>query len=173
MQIKTERLTVRRIEAEDWQAIRQIWIDFGQSAYAQYDCPHPTGETAVQQMIRRWADTKDSMEHLMFAVCTEQTVIGYIVFHHSRDTYETGYCFHSDYHGRGYAKESFLAALAWLKVQGITQITAGTALKNTPSVALLKSLGFVQTGTERVSFYQDEAGSDIVFEGGIFCLTLS
>ena len=46
--------------------------------------------------------------------------------------------------------------------------TAGTALDNRPSVALLSSLGFTQTATESVSFYQDSAGNPIVFTGGVF-----
>ena len=37
-----------------------------------------------------------------------------------------------------------------------------------PSVSLLHALGFRQTGTEAVSFYQDADGNDIVFDGGIF-----
>ena len=48
------------------------------------------------------------------------------------------------------------------------RITAGTALKNISSVKLLKSLGFIQVGTEKVSFHKDENGKDIVFDGGIF-----
>ena len=39
---------------------------------------------------------------------------------------------------------------------------------NTPSVALLKSLGFELIETEKVSFYKDADGNDIVFDGGIF-----
>ena len=48
------------------------------------------------------------------------------------------------------------------------RITAGTAIKNISSVKLLKSLGFTQIGTEKVSFHKDENGKDIVFDGGIF-----
>ena len=59
-----------------------------------------------------------------------------------------------------------------MKAKGFTKITAGTALKNTPSVRLLLSLGFRQTGAETVSFYQDEMGQDIVFEGGRYELLL-
>ena len=48
------------------------------------------------------------------------------------------------------------------------KITAGTALNNTPSVKLLNSLGFRQTGTETVSFYKDEEGNAVNFECGIY-----
>ena len=48
--------------------------------------------------------------------------------------------------------------------------TAGTAINNTPSVSLLKSLGFELTETENVSIYKDTQGNDIVFQGSIFTL---
>jgi len=55
---------------------------------------------------------------------------------------------------------------------GIKRLTAGTAINNAPSVALLKSLGFRLIETENVSFYKDADGNDVVFEGGIFELVL-
>lgn len=52
------------------------------------------------------------------------------------------------------------------------RLTAGTALQNEPSVTFLKALGFSLTETEKVSFYKDEHGEDVVFDGGIFALLL-
>ena len=106
----------------------------------------------------------------VFAVCLGDTVIGYATFHIREDGYELGYCFHSAYHGKGYAKESLTALFDYLGTLGITKFTAGTAIQNIPSVSLLKSLSFQLIGTEDVSFYQDAQGNDIVFEGGIFKL---
>lgn len=108
------------------------------------------------------------MEHMFFAISRGDTVIGYTAFNIRKDSYEIGYCFHSDYHGMGYAKESHMAIFDYLRTLGITKFTAGTGLSNTPSVSLLKSLGFELIGTENVSFYKDAQGNDIVFEGGIF-----
>lgn len=73
--------------------------------------------------------------------------------------------------GKGYAKESHLALFDYLRGLGITSFTASTAVNNKPSVSLLKALGFKQVGTEKVSFYKDSEGNDIVFDGGIFELT--
>lgn len=120
IEIKTERLLIRKIVADDWVSIKRIWDDF-----------HDIG-----------------------------------------NGYESGYCFHSDYHGKGYAKESYQALINLFSDRGIKRLTAGTALKNIPSVRLLNSLGFKQIGTERVSFYQDEDGNDIYFDGGIFELKM-
>ena len=83
-----------------------------------------------------------------------------------------GYCFHSAFQGKGYAKESHLALLGYMRNLGAVRITAGTALQNEPSVTFLKALGFTLTETEKVSFYKDEHGEDIVFDGGIFALEL-
>lgn len=45
----------------------------------------------------------------------------------------------------------------------VERFTAGTALDNAPSVKLLNRLGFAQTGTEEVCFYDGHP-----FAGGTF-----
>ncbi|MBR2880305.1 MAG: GNAT family N-acetyltransferase, partial [Oscillospiraceae bacterium] len=167
MLIKTERLSIRRIAAEDWKSIKDIWVDFNASALSQYDIPHNTDDEDVQRRIARWAEANSGTEHMFFAVCLGDTVIGYIAFNIRENGYEIGYCFHSAYHGKGYAKESHLALIEYMRELGIKRLTAGTAINNTPSVALLKSLGFELIETEKVSFYKDAAGNDIVFDGGV------
>ena len=74
---------------------------------------------------------------------------------------------------RPIAKEALTAILDDMKAFGVTKIHAGTALKNTPSVALLKSLGFELTSTEQICFFKDDAGNDIYFEGGNFTKDLA
>ena len=170
--IKTERLSVRRVYAKDWKAIQAIWADEAKSAYAQYDKPKDLDDQSVSRRIAKWASFADSDEHMFFAVCLRNIVIGYVAFHVREIGYEIGYCFHSDYHAKGYAKESITTLLNMMKDRGAVTITEGTALNNTPSVRLLTSLGFRQIGTEAVSFYKDSAGNDITFEGGNYELLL-
>ena len=172
MPIKTERLLIRRVSEKDRESIKEIWEDFNSSEFSKYDRPHSTKDEEVAERIFRWAKTAESTEHMFFAVCLGETVIGYIAFNKRENGYETGYCFHSKFHGKGFAKESFAALFEYLGTLGITKITAGTALGNKPSAALLKSLGFELIGTEKVSFYKDSEGNDIVFEGGIFELNM-
>lgn len=175
MELQTPRLTIRPIVPSDWRSIQKIWLDFHTSPFSQYDIPQCTDDEGVRARISRWAAFNSGTEHLFFAVCLRdpaETVIGYIAFNARESGYEVGYCFHSDFHGRGYAKESHLALFDLLRRRGVARLTAGTAVNNTPSVALLKSLGFRQVGTEDVSFYQDAQGKDIVFEGGIYELSI-
>ena len=173
MLLETERLTVRTITSDDWQSVKKIWEDANLSMYAHYDKPHNTEPNDVRERIARWAQASEGREHIFFVACLRNEVIGYIAFNiRENGSYEIGYCFHSDYHGKGYAKESHIAALECMRSRGIKHFTAGTAIKNPPSVKLLKSLGFEQIGEEKVSFYKDENGNDVVFDGGVFELIL-
>ena len=166
--IRTEHLLIRRVKTDDWKAIQTIWADMAKSEYARFDMPNDTDDRSVSERVARWAEFSDSDEHIFCVVCLEDDVIGYVAFNRRDVGYETGYCFRSDCHGRGFAKESIGALIEAMKDRGAERITAGTALENTPSVKLLESLGFTLTGTEQVSFYKDEEGRDIFFEGGIF-----
>lgn len=167
--ISTARLTIRRIENGDWKAVKRIWDDQKKSEYACYDRFNDTEPLAVQARINKWASFGKSRVNMFFAVCLENKVIGYVAFHRRETAYEVGYCFCSDYHGKGYAKESILALLEYIrKEESVTCFYAGTALKNLPSVKLLDSMGFRLTGTEQLSFYKNASGQDIFFEGGIF-----
>jgi len=168
MLLKTDRLIIRRIVADDWKSIKEIWVDFNASYLSQYDRPQNTDDVDVRIRIAKWAAANSGREHMFFAVCLGEIIIGYIAFNVRKVGYEIGYCFHSAYHGNGYAKESHLALFDYLRTLGITRFTAGTALNNTPSVSLLKSLGFELVGTEKLSFYKDAFGNDVIFEGGIF-----
>lgn len=171
-EIKTERLTIRRIAADDWKSVKAIWADFNTSPLSQYDKPHITDDEDVRTRIAKWAATSNGMEHMFFAICLRDTMIGYSAFHIRENGCEIGYCFHSAYHGKGYAKESHMALIDYMRDLGIKRLTAGTAIHNVPSVALLKFLGFELVETERVSFYKDANGNDIVFDGGVFELML-
>ncbi len=167
-EIQTKRLTVRHIVKDDWRGIQKIWVDINTSEYARYDIPHNTDSTDVKVRIERWAKACEGKEHIFFAVCLENTVIGYVSFNIIQDGYEIGYCFHSMYHRKGYAQESLTALMSYIKSIGAKKLTAGTALDNMPSVKLLTSLDFKLAEVEKVSFYKDESGTDIVFDGGIF-----
>lgn len=168
MLLKTDRLTIRRIVEDDWKSLKEIWADFNASVISQYDIPHPTDDEDVRKRIAKWVAASSGIEHMFFAICLDDTVIGYSAFNIREDSHEIGYCFHSAHHGKGYAKESHIALFDYLRTLGITKFTAGTAINNIPSVSLLKTLGFKLIGTENVSFYKDTQGNDIVFEGGIF-----
>ena len=172
--IKTERLLIRRVCADDWKAIQAIWADAARFPYSQYDKPNDLDDQAVSRRIAMWASFAEGDEHMFFAICLQKAAIGYVAFNkREAGCYEIGYCFHSAHHGKGYAGESISALISEMKSRGVSRIVARTALNNTPSVRLLLSLGFTLSGTEKVSFYRDAEGNPIVFEGGSYELLLS
>ena len=164
MQLKTDRLLIRKLVPDDWKFMQKIAADFRKSKYAIYDMPLPTGDAEITALTTQLAETQ-----LFYAVLLHDIMIGYICFHEDNGKYDLGYCFHSDYQGKGYAFESCRAMLDYMaNERNIKVFTAGTALNNEPSCKLLKRLGFTLQKTERLSFQKDLNGNDIIFEGGIF-----
>lgn len=126
--------------------------------------PLPVEDEKIKEMTKQFSEAR-----LFFSVMLEEVMIGYVCFHEDNKNYDLGYCFHSDYHGKGYAYEACFAAMEHIsKTRDVKAFTAGTALKNVPSCKLLEKLGFVLMQTEMLSFHKDKAGDDIVFEGGIY-----
>ena len=80
MIIKTDRLAIRHIVADDWKSIKEIWVDFNTSALSQYDKLHITDDEDVQPRIAKWAAANSGTKHMFFAICLGDTVIGYIAF---------------------------------------------------------------------------------------------
>ena len=162
--INTNRLQIRELAAEDWQAMQSIAIDFGKSEYAIYDMPLPVNDEEIKALTRQFAQNR-----LFFAVMLDEIMIGYICFYEDNGSYDLGYCFHSDYQGNGYACEACAAVMEYLEyTRTVKDFTAGTALINIPSCKLLKKLGFVLKRTEKLSFHKDKYGRDITFTGGVF-----
>lgn len=168
--ITTKRLTIRPIEEKDWIVMKEIWDDFKRTQYVIYDNYKDTNPESLQPRIARWAEsTRNGNEHMFFATCLNGKMIGFTSMNVVVSAeYEIGYGYINKSQGKGYAKEALSAVLEYMKEIGATKIHAGTAIENIPSVELLKSLGFELTGTEQISFFKDDAGNDIIFEGGNF-----
>jgi [ribosomal protein S5]-alanine N-acetyltransferase len=166
MELSTDRLFIREISFNDWKGLQRIVIDFGTSEYRYYDMHFPAKEHALQELVIQLANS-----HLFFAVFLQGTseMIGYICFHNNGGNYDLGFCFHSEYFGKGYGFEGCLAVMKYMKQYcGAEGFTAGAALANAPSCKLLEKLGFVCKDTEELSFHKDESGNDIIFQGGSF-----
>ena len=150
MLLKTERLTIRHIVADDWKSIRDIWVDFNSSEYAQYDTPHITEDANVQARIAKWAAANSGTEHMFFAICLDETVIGYIAFNIRENGYEIGYCFHSAYHGKGYATEALLRVLSFgFHELNLHRIEARYLENNLASRRVMERVGMTFEGIKR------------------------
>jgi ribosomal-protein-alanine N-acetyltransferase len=98
-----------------------------------------------------------------------RTMIGHAGFHgqpgvnSTKDTaaVELGYTIFEPHRGRGYATEAATALMDWAREEKeIARFVASVAPDNAPSLAIVKKLGFVQTGEQ----WDEEDGLELVFE---------
>ncbi len=74
---------------------------------------------------------------------------------------ELGYTIFPQYRGHGLATEAARALMDWAATdQGIRRFIASVSPDNAPSLAIVRKLGFVQTGEQ----WDDEDGLELVFE---------
>jgi RimJ/RimL family protein N-acetyltransferase len=93
----------------------------------------------------------------------EATVVGEAGFHGPPDAdgrVEIGYMVVSEHRRRGYAEEAVRALMAWAAAeQGIARFRASISPQNTPSLTLVRKLGFVQVGTQQ----HEIRGEELIF----------
>jgi ribosomal-protein-alanine N-acetyltransferase len=91
------------------------------------------------------------------------TVVGDAGFHGPPDAdgrVEIGYMVVSGHRRHGYAEEAVRALMGWAAAeQGITRFRASISPQNTPSLNLIRKLGFVQVGTQR----HEIRGQELIF----------
>jgi RimJ/RimL family protein N-acetyltransferase len=96
-------------------------------------------------------------------------MIGHIGFHGPRGVngpqkpgaLEVGYTVFEPFRRRGYATEAVEAILEWAREEhGVRHFIASVGPGNVPSLALVRRLGFRETGTQ----WDDEDGEELVFE---------
>jgi ribosomal-protein-alanine N-acetyltransferase len=80
------------------------------------------------------------------------------------DAVELGYRIFEPHRGRGYGTEAARALMDWAaEAQGIRRFIASVAPTNEPSLAIVRKLGFVQTGEQ----WDEEDGLELVFERSV------
>jgi [ribosomal protein S5]-alanine N-acetyltransferase len=97
----------------------------------------------------------------------DATMIGHAGFHGppgsnglAADKVELGYTVFPAFRGRGYATEAAAALMEWAARAGARRFVASVGPGNEPSLAIVRKLGFVQTGEQ----WDDEDGLELVFE---------
>ena len=98
-----------------------------------------------------------------------RTMIGHAGFHgqpgvngkQDPAAVELGYTIFEPHRGHGYATEAATALMGWAhEKKEIDRFIASVAPNNAPSLAIVKKLGFVQTGEQ----WDEEDGLELVFE---------
>jgi ribosomal-protein-alanine N-acetyltransferase len=118
--------------------------------------------------MRESPDRRDWMARLMVSKRhgknheKSDEIIGHCGFHGPPDVIgraEIGYTVFTAHRRQGYAKEAAGALVEWAFAQGQREVFATVAPNNQPSLAVVRSLGFIQVGTQ-----DDEVdGLELVF----------
>lgn len=166
--METERLLIRKFSPADH---RDLFEYLSREEVVKYE-PYEvfTEEESLREAVRR-SENPDFL-----AVCLKDggKMIGNIYLSKREfDTWELGYVFNSDYHGRGYATEAAKAAVDdAFRNRGARRVIAMCNPLNERSWKLLERLGMRREGHLRQNIYfkKDKSGCPIwldTYEYGI------
>ncbi len=156
--IRTARLILRRARIEDLDAIHAV---LGNRLATRFwsTPPHANLEESriwLQSMIDAPPDQSDD-----YVLEYEGRVIGKAGFHRLP---EIGFILHPDFWGRGLAREALEAVIARVFSSfPVEALTADVDPRNAASLALLKGLGFVETGRAKGTWQVGDELCDSVY----------
>jgi RimJ/RimL family protein N-acetyltransferase len=118
--------------------------------------------------LRQMREDSRFLEWCPHAVVLEGTMIGHAGYHgppgvnakQNPDAVEIGYTIEPPYRGHGYATAAAAELLRRAEERGIRHFVACTQPDNEPSLAIIRRLGFRQTGEAM----DEEDGLELVFE---------
>ena len=113
--------------------------------------------------LHRMRQTPNRREWMARLIVTRDgDLVGHCGFHGPPEIIgraEIGYTVFTAFRGKGYAKEAAQGLVHWAFEQGHREIYATVSPNNAPSLAVVRSLGFIQVGTQ-----DDEVdGLELVF----------
>jgi [ribosomal protein S5]-alanine N-acetyltransferase len=139
------------------------------SAGLPVDWPDADVEPFLRLRLGQMVEDPETQRWLVRALVRRQdgTMIGHAGFHGPPGTgglapgkAELGYTVFPTFRGRGYATEAALGLMEWAEGRGTRRFVASVGPANAPSLAIVRKLGFVQTGEQ----WDDEDGLELVFE---------
>ena len=126
----------------------------------------------IERRAKQMRDDRRTQRWMLRAITLREPgrpMIGHAGFHGPPGTngleragsLEIGYTVFEEFRGRGYATEAAGALLDWARDEGgIRHFIASVSPGNEPSLAIVRKLGFVETGRQ----WDDEDGEELVFE---------
>jgi RimJ/RimL family protein N-acetyltransferase len=157
-EIRTARLTLRRARIEDLDAIHAV---LGNAQAMRFWSTTPHADLAQSRswlvsMIGAPADASDD-----YVVERDGRVIGKAGFWRLP---EIGFILHPDHWGRGLGREALEAVIAHVFAKfPLDALTADVDPRNAASLALLKGLGFVETGRAKGTYEIGGALCDSIY----------
>lgn len=144
MFIESNRLVIRKFEAEDWQAVYEYTSNADVMTYI------PEGvftEEDAKKFVEE--NSGDKAEKFAVVLKDENILIGHIAFYNvfGGHTYEIGWVFNPKFYNKGYASEAAYAALNYgFKELKLHRIIATCQPENPPSYRVMEKIGMRREG---------------------------
>ena len=159
--VQTERLRIGVLQSELFASYCEIVCDPNTGLY---DEEFPKSKEEALQSLQESISTEpfSTEEWNEYGVYSDTELVGVISHRESTGSdgrlhSHMGYHFHAGFQGRGFATEAVRGLLSILSEQGICDVECVVHPENTPSLALLKRIGFAQAGF-------DASANEIVFQ---------
>lgn len=165
VEIKTERLLLRRFRMNDAQRMFDCWAN--DERVTRYLTWNPHGEVGVTKYILgMWCYEYDKPTHYQWAIEYDGELVGSISivgFDDMSDRAEIGYCMGFDYWGKGIMTEAVGAVVEFLFNEvGCNRIEIDHLLENPASGRVAQKCGFTKEGVRREFFNKNGVFHDDV-----------
>lgn len=155
LQMNTERLVLRKMEAADSKKLFQLWSDPQVTRFMNIESF--TSETQAAEMIQLFDQLHRDNQAIRYSIFNKETneLIGscgfnYVDYENAKA--EVAYDIRRNFWGRGFASEAVSSLLHHaFSVMGLNRIGAKVDPDNTNSIKLLRRLNFQFEGTLRQS----------------------
>lgn len=158
--IETERLTLRRFEFTDDDAMLKNWIA-DEKIQSLYSEPVYTTKEAVSGLLDKYISSYEKDDYYRWAIIEKSSgeCIGQIAFFlvdGKNHFAEIEYCIGSEFQCRGYATEATKAIIRFgFEQMNLHKIQICTKTINKPSKRVIEKCGFTYEGTLRDYFYMN------------------
>ncbi|MFD1991955.1 GNAT family N-acetyltransferase [Paenibacillus nicotianae] len=155
MQLETQRLIIREIQPNDWEAIH-IYTQLPE--VTQHTAWGPNTEadtnTYVEEVIAQQQQPLRQDYELAICLKNEELLIGGIGIHVQNTNAEIGYVLNPAYQGKGYMTEAAQAVLAYgFETLGVHRIFATCRPANSASEKVMQKIGMKCEGIMREHWY--------------------
>ena len=158
MELRTERLVLRPLCAQDLETCDQYALDADNCRYMLFLPNQTSAETLafLKSCEAEW--DREVMEAFEFAITLEGRHIGAVSLFREEECLELGWILNKAYQGKGYAYEAARALMDFaIEVLDAERIVAHCDTRNAPSYRLMEKLGMQRLG-EGPREYSDERG---------------
>lgn len=136
--LTTDRLSVRRFEPSDAEALAAYRSDPDIARYQDWDAFSLEDAYAL---ISKPFGNEGEWSQLAVVRAADGTLLGDIGIHLENGRAEIGFTFAPAHQGQGYATEAVTGVFEWMRGKGIKEVRAIIDARNTSAIALARRLG--------------------------------